>query len=502
MRLRSLSLLLACGVTLLTFRTARPAEEKSAPLPLARLIDRLGSSDFAEREGATRALDDIGTAALPDLRRAAEGDDPEIRRRAGDLIRRIERRAEAARLLAPKRVRLSCRDTPVGEALADLTRQSGFAITLPGDTGKVAGRRLTLDTGTVPFWEAFDQFCRKAGVSEPALLPDGQRRASLATNPYGAAAAGQPYLLNPYYPYGVNPADANAGRLILLDGQAPEVPTWYAGAVRIRALPGHVALPAVVLGADERLLPLEVATEPGVSWEGVIALRITRAVDDRGRRLTQPLPFLGQATSESGPAGTVVHIIGSDIQVPQAGPDARHIPVRLRTGPDPAKVVKELEGVVTAQVRTPPEELLRVDNVLEAAGRTVPGPHGGWLKVVEVSRDDGGVVKVHGEIAYPPNEEGPPSWLGPGVAGRQVVFFVRPAVPGPVPAVELRDAQGHPFGRLEAFRGTGPADGGPGDFRITFRPRPGQTAPAQLVYVGRRSVLVDVPFVLRNVPLP
>jgi hypothetical protein len=486
-------------MTLLASPTALPAEENAPP---SRLVDRLGSADFAEREAATRALEEIGAPVLPDLRRAAGSDDPEVRRRAGDLARRIGRRAESARLLEPKRVRLVYKDTAVAPALADLTEQTGYAVELRGD-GKAAERFLTLDTGPVSFWEAFDRVCRKAGLSEPALLPDGPSRASQMPNPY---AGGQAYLLNPYIAYpGVNPYDTNPGRLILVDGQPPELPTCYVGAVRIRSLPAHVPMPALWLGAEERVLPLEVAVEPGVTWEGVVSLHVTRAVDDRGRGLPQSLAFLGQAVPTAAPPGAVIrvwNVMGSDLAVPQAALDPRHIPVRLRTGPDPVKRLRELEGVLTAQVQTPPEDLLRVDNVLQAAGRTVPGPHGGWLKVVEVARDVSGVVKVHGEIAYPLREDGLANGMGLGGAGRQIVFLMPAAGAGEVPAVELRDTRGQPFARSEAPRGEGLAGPGPVDFRLTFTPRAGQAGPAQLVYVGRRTVLVDVPFLLKDVPLP
>ncbi len=37
---------------------------------------------------------------------------------------------------------------------------------------------------------------------------------------------------------------------------------------------------------------------------------------------------------------------------------------------------------------------------------------------------------------------------------------------------------------------------------LTFQPREGQADPARLVYTGRRTVMVEIPFVLRDVPLP
>src|SRR5262249_27872359 len=130
----------------------------------------------------------------------------------------------------------------------------------------------------------------------------------------------------------------------------------------------------------------------------------------------------------------------------------------------------------------------------------VRGPHGGWLKVVEARRDAAGIVRVQGEVEHPPREEGLAD--GPGLAGPGwQVRFVLPPV-GEAPAVELRDTRGQPFARSEAARGPGPAGAGPVAFRLTFAPRAGQTGPARLVYVGRRTVLVDVPFVLKDVPLP
>ena len=67
-----------------------------------RVIQRLGSADFAEREAATKRLDAIGEPALDSLRKAAAGsEDAEIRRRAESLIKAIEDRiyAEVRRLM-------------------------------------------------------------------------------------------------------------------------------------------------------------------------------------------------------------------------------------------------------------------------------------------------------------------------------------------------------------------------------------------------------------------
>ena len=63
----------------------------TAPDAMDRIVARLGSDTFRDRETATRELDALGAAALDALRRAAGSTDPETRRRAADLIERINR---------------------------------------------------------------------------------------------------------------------------------------------------------------------------------------------------------------------------------------------------------------------------------------------------------------------------------------------------------------------------------------------------------------------------
>src|SRR5262249_1390069 len=90
-----------------------------------KLVKQLGSKRFAERDAARRELEALGAAALDTLRQAAQSPDMETSRRAGELVRRLEEKAALDALLAPKRLRLNLKDTPVPDALAELARQSG-----------------------------------------------------------------------------------------------------------------------------------------------------------------------------------------------------------------------------------------------------------------------------------------------------------------------------------------------------------------------------------------
>jgi hypothetical protein len=133
---------------------------------IARLVKQLGSSRFAERDRAKRELEALGPAAFEALRQAAQSKDPETSRRAGDLVKKMQEKIDLANLLAPKKVRLNLKDTPVLDAVADLARQSGYSVELLGDRAALAGRKITLDTGETSFWEALDRLCEKAGLVE------------------------------------------------------------------------------------------------------------------------------------------------------------------------------------------------------------------------------------------------------------------------------------------------------------------------------------------------
>jgi hypothetical protein len=148
---------------------ALPAPAAPAPdtAPVAKLIEQLGSSDFEERDRATKALDAVGEPALDALRKAAESHpEAEVRMRAGLLVKAIETRTVNSTVLAPRKVHLVYKDTPLPEAVADFSKKSGYAITLNDPENKLRDRKITLDTGEVPFWEALDLFCAKAGLVE------------------------------------------------------------------------------------------------------------------------------------------------------------------------------------------------------------------------------------------------------------------------------------------------------------------------------------------------
>jgi hypothetical protein len=73
------------------------AEEPAGPQgpQIERLIKQLGDDSFEQREAASRRLEEIGEAALPALKRAADSQDPEVRRRASELAKVLQERSGA-----------------------------------------------------------------------------------------------------------------------------------------------------------------------------------------------------------------------------------------------------------------------------------------------------------------------------------------------------------------------------------------------------------------------
>lgn len=100
-------LALVCGGLAMTGAATSPtapaADEKAvAPAPraaddvVAKLVTRLGSQDFAEREAAQRALRALGPKVEPGLRAGLRSEDPEVRARCAAALAEVRKDALAA----------------------------------------------------------------------------------------------------------------------------------------------------------------------------------------------------------------------------------------------------------------------------------------------------------------------------------------------------------------------------------------------------------------------
>jgi hypothetical protein len=461
-------------------------------------------------------------------------------------------------LLRPTRIRLEYRDTPVTEAVADLAKKTGFQIQLVGDTSKLAGRTITLDTGETTFWQAFDQFCQKAGLVEgenavvrpgrprplpiqiqplPAPVPGG----ALPVVPPKKQGAGQGFQVQvqaqpaPAQPKPVQvqgrpiqvqvaplPAPVQPGpgfrgqgvanQILLSDGKPQTLPTCYAGSVRIRALPPGNE----VGGLQDAEVPvlLEVTAEPRLHLLSLTSVRIDKAIDDQGQSLLQQAAD-GQENALPGNVvinGNVAARIAF-VARPPAGGAAQKTGVRLKKGDKPSRTLKELSGSITAQVMSAPEPLLTVENVLKAAGQTVKGPKSGFIKVIDATEDAAkSQVRLRVQFQAPNNLAQGAAPIGAGQVV-QVQVQVQGAAQVQIQAVPrfigfggdfaLIDAQGKELPLIGMTTdGRAPGNNVQIEHVLTFQARKGQADGAKLVYRASRTINLNVPFTLKDVPLP
>jgi hypothetical protein len=500
---------LLAGLALATYAAPPlPASGSPGAADLRRLIEQLGSASFNEREEASAALDAAGEPALPGLRIAAESEDAEVRRRAGDLVRKIELRVETEHLLAPTRVKLSFKDAPLRDAINELCKQSKCLVVLSDPKGKLKERQVTVETGETGFWEALDQLCKAAHLVEEGQQPPVDDiligRAGPAAGPgvmppivVGGGPRSGPMRPIPTFP-----------QLALADGDPAEQPTAYAGAVRIRG-----RRTSGTRGDIERVsVDLSVVTEPKVSFHEYFSLRIDKVVDDQGQELAladdlPPPPLF--PTWRNGSA-----------QPP--GYTLLHLQTRLNAGEKTAKSLKEVRGTLVGKLFTELRPMMWVDDILTAAGKSVAGREGGSLKVLEATKDASGRLTLRIELDTPPDLSAPPN-SPPVVPGRGRPLRGGPipvggAIPAPAPAPpvgappaaggrrvgglpHLLDDKGnviHATGALLNVRRG--AAGIVREYTLGYSLPAGREA-SKLVYEAQKAVGVEVPFVLKDISL-
>jgi len=163
-------------------KTRSPNKEKATPAgapdaSIQKLIQQLGSRDFAERDAAMKRLERIGKPALRALRDAAKNDgDPEIQRRAQRLVERLSPEPDPLEELFKEASRLQeKRDYQKAAELFDKVIEKGKARYHPGPVAT---------TGDVPFLTlAYLHYARvRKQLGEYEKAADAYGRASYYSN--------------------------------------------------------------------------------------------------------------------------------------------------------------------------------------------------------------------------------------------------------------------------------------------------------------------------------
>ncbi len=481
--------LLACLIALAVLALCRAEPSgKDQPGPEAKriqeLILQLGSDEFTTREKAAQELEKIGVPALEALQRATRSDDLETRRAAEELVAKVQASSLAATMLAPRKVSLNLKDVSLAEAVAQLSRQSGYAVQLAGNQPIPADQKITLQVKDVSFWDALTQLCEKAGLTE-------QR---------------------------ANPVTGKGEIFLLTRGKGPQLSAGSFGAVRLGVLPPAQAQIKVPAGkANEAFLVLEATAEPRLKGFGMVGVvRVQKAVDDQGQTLqvaseTTPPPAdpdIDDGRIRRGRRGGVIIIRGNVIvggaAQGQASEGQGQVALRIQRGQKPARVLKELTGVVTAQAyRDLQEDLLVVDNILKATG-VHKGKKGEEIEITSVTQEQSGSVQIEALLRNLAGQA--------GQAGRINIRRGNVVIRGnggmadvdPAQLPRLLDTQGKAYQLAQTINQgiqIGPA-GIAQQVTLVYRPGAGQKEPARLVLRGQQMVIFEVPFTLKNVPLP
>lgn len=464
---------------------------------VAKLIEQLGSKSFRERQQAL-----VNLARLPaerivgPLQRASQSPDREVRRLARELLGGVLARQESDTLLKPSKLQLTYHHVAFPEALADFSRRTGMNVTLDdAEKARLAGKMIDLDTGDTTFWDAYRQLCKAGGVMEPAPEQTAQQ-----PSPYADMERRGRRVIWMDGRHMPNPPRAEG--FALRAGVSAE-PTFTAGALRLRVLGGQGGKSPT---AKDATLRFDVALEPRFNWDRIVSLRIDRAIDDQGQALEQSSVDLGEARPMVGLGEEVIVVWDGETEM-TTFPRPRTTSLSVSLGKRPARTIKELRGVLAVQAEAPLETLVSVADVLASEKKVFPGFGDSSIRVLQASKDESGQIQLRVDVRMPARDADLP------VGASRMVWLNRArglrADGGAMTSEQvdkrglaLRDAKGQPVNLVSAKCDSAASPTGPFNYTMVYEPRKDQPGPMSLVLTGRRMVLLEVPFVLKDVPLP
>ncbi len=403
-----------------------------------QLVDRLDAEKPEAREAATASLIKLGPKVLPLLPDPAKVQGRERKDRL-ERIRAALRKAEDEINPAATRVTLQGKGIRLSEALQQLQKQTGNAITdLREQLGaEVTNPALDLDLRDKPFLEALDQVARQAEVAISFYTGDGS---------IGITGGG-------------SSDDSPTPRT-----RAPQPMIQYSGPFRIE-LKQIGLMRDFQAGSAVANLQLEVAWEPRLR-----PMLLKHKADELKVLDDRKKPIKPQVQMQSDEVVIRPENPVAEINLSLEAPE--------RAAAKIASLRVQAELTIPAGIKTFKFPSLAQENVTVKQG-DVSVTLGG----TEVDEQ---VWKVNVELAYP--GEGPAF-----ETYRQGLFNNR---------IWLQRADGSRFEHNGGFSNTG-SDGGKLGFEYLFVDAPGKPADYQLVYETPSKVItLPLQFEFKDVPLP
>lgn len=460
-----------------------------APQPKARetaqLVEKLGAADFAEREAATKRLEELGALALDDLRAACKSEDPEIARRAIDLVRAIERRASAERALAPTVVELDAKAAPLDAVLAALSKRAGYEVVLNGPNVKeLAAKKVAVATGKVPFWEAVLKVCAVADLQIAGVGGFLAPGSGPYTGTFAKSADGKAVRFT-----------MHTERAVVLESRNPanKRPASVHGAVLVEAFPTGAA--------PGRAALVQFWPEPKLGWQSLAHVKITSATGADGRKLVPDPTPPPEAQKQFGtPVARINDGTASTIGISDPfNPNLRQAVARFKQTDEPATLARELTGSAFAVVRSGLEPMATV--TLKGNKPVAVIGKAGVEMTASAYTDKGGKKFVEVALKFAPQSVD-------AARASDALPDIKPDATGSnrsVLGLRVTDDDGAAFPlALTAQQSDFDRTGQRIIARLTLEAvgaKGGPTDPAQVVFWGTTSRPVEVPFVLKDVPL-
>ena len=497
-----------CGLwTLMTigFVTGTAFTAEPMKSSMDSLIEKLGDPVFTEREVAQKQLLQAGVENLLPLELAAVTHaDAEVRQRSALIAQELQRTANSAKHITAKLVKLESINEPLDKAVANLRTQTGINLQLDPKRVKDLQRLITVNTGTVPVWEAIEQFRVAANLQEIF-------REELSGAPVGSA---DQYLgrrrVSNYGPVANASLSANQVPVTWVDGNAMILSGDRSSAIRVMALPARFPGNRIIRGSGQVIFNLDVTPPTDLRWDEVTTVRIERAEDETGRpiMISQPTatPITNNYYNEA--------FFGGGIQVAwqldgvvelQANkrPNPRIVPVTLKSDDRMIRSLKVLHGSVVGVVTLTNQEVMSFAGLSKSIGAVRNGPNDTKLTILNTS------TTADGRTSLRVRTEGPNPWaLGRqnrfGVANNFAVMDNGGLMNGNLSQFHFTDAYGHTLLTPLIQSSTMNDDGirQTAEYELVFQKHMGHGAPYKLTVTGNKPLTVEVPFKMQNVQLP
>jgi len=255
---------------------------------------------------------------------------------------------------------------------------------------------------------------------------------------------------------------------------------------------------------------LDVEPAPGLALREIVGVEVRQATAEDGRSLAPAYP----APPAVGGLGYEEQLILKQVMIANGNlvmdglPGGSAQSVTLKTDGLRPKKLAELHGVVVARVVTPPEPLVIVTSLIQPHTRQATAD-GTTVQVKDVTTGKDGRVVVQVRVVTRTDLADEVLNVPLNVRGR-VRPFIRinrgPGVTaGQLPDLKILDISGRPIRGLSAQVTSMTYDGTTmvQDARLSFeKPAGGTDDQLSLVLMGRRTATVELPFVLKDVPLP